>query len=180
MKLIEVIPPHIPVFPRLVDGLVESYEQDLPVTPVVLLGRYALCGSHRIGAARKVYISEKDIQELGWIILDPNTFWEKVEKSSAPLFVKRKIRNFLNNYPRPRNKVKFPEMLKYFGPFLPLQAQEALSDQDGFRSDYWWENDCSFKRTIDTSESVETQQRVVSHFPGLKFKIDFSKSKRMS
>lgn len=76
-----VIEPHAVVDAAKLASLIAAYESDADVPAVTLLdapgGLFAICGSHRIAAAREVYEVDADVEaDLGWTVLDSNDVYE--------------------------------------------------------------------------------------------------------
>jgi hypothetical protein len=79
-----VIEPHAVIDAVKFANLIAAYQADADVPAVTLLdapgGLFAICGSHRIAAAREVYESDADVEtDLGWTVLDANEAYEAAD-----------------------------------------------------------------------------------------------------
>lgn len=122
MELSQVTPPHRVNDADKLAALVRAYEQDTEVTPVVIVGfddrAMALCGSHRIAAARVVYETFADVEEdLGWIVVGGEELSEIAEIAQD---VARLADDRVGDY---------HALVTLLMPYLPADAQAALADQ---------------------------------------------------
>lgn len=130
MKLKEVIPPHMAWIDDLSKKLIQAYSDNQTVTPVVIIGKHAICGSHRIHAAKKVFHPDTDISKLGWIVLQEKDILSNMERYKLSFQDKMKILSKM--YSLKHGKTSYVSLLEEIGWLLPLNAKEALKDQDGF------------------------------------------------
>lgn len=85
--------PHEVTDQSLLSSLIESYEADKYVTPVVVLaderGVLAVCGSHRIAAIKEVYNEDADLEILTdahyLIVLDFAEVYESADEATQAL-----------------------------------------------------------------------------------------------
>lgn len=125
MKLSLVTPPHPVNEPALLASLVAAYQADAAVTPVVILdmgsASVALCGSHRIAAAREVYEGDTDVEDLGWLIEDGEALYEAADEEQ---------RGVLDALAADRAG-DYSEAIKTIMPLLDAASCAALADQVG-------------------------------------------------
>lgn len=88
-----LVAPHKVTNPNLLASLIESYEADKYVPPVVVLsderGLLAVCGSHRIAAIKEVYNEDADLEVLTdahyLIVLDYADIYDDADEATQAL-----------------------------------------------------------------------------------------------
>lgn len=122
MRLSLVAAPHAVTDPALFASLVAAYESEVDVTPVVVVdlgsASVALCGSHRIAAAREVFEPDTDIEDLGWLVADGESLYQAADEDQ------RAILDALA-----ADRADYAEAITVLLPLLTDEAQAALADQ---------------------------------------------------
>lgn len=133
--LFSIRPPHEVRDQNKLAGLVAAYRAEQPVTPVVVLTDedddrygYALCGSHRIAAAREVYAAEgRDpaAWQIDWIEVDISEIREAAEAAGDEAAVEALAAIVADSS---SNEV-WIDWIEPIWAYLPADARAALEDQ---------------------------------------------------
>jgi len=135
MILKNIIPPHYPTDQKLLQRLVTAYEKKENVSPVTLVDKYPICGSHRITAAKKVFPENTSIDQLNWFIISKKELFNRINKAT---FDKKSLIKKLLYCLGNSDFTEYRRLLSYICPLLDEPIRQSLLDQDGAAMEIWW------------------------------------------